>query len=177
MRSIRLLAALQIAVSAHAAPPPDVSGQYSDWFRSLTVPGSPNTPCCTVADCRMVESRWNDEAQHYEAKVIRDVFSNALRSSVLYKGNFASYEKAKYVWISKWMTRFGDKGEAWIEVPGSRVNLVPNPTGHSVLCWSTFYPDFNGCSASSRIKERDPANHSGNPARAMASSQSGSAMG
>ena len=80
MRYIWLLGALHVAMSAHAAPPPDASEQYRDWFRSLTVPGSSNIPCCSVADCRMVESSWNDQTQHHEAKVVREVFSDALRN-------------------------------------------------------------------------------------------------
>jgi hypothetical protein len=144
MRSIRLLAALQIAAAAHAAPPPDADGRYHDWFRNLTVPGSSNTPCCTVADCRMVDARWNDRTQHYEARVIRHVFSNALRNSPLYENDAAAFQKAQQIWISKWINSFGDIPEAWIEVPDVRVNQTVNPTGHAVLCWSTFYPDFNG---------------------------------
>jgi hypothetical protein len=144
MRFIWLLAALLAEVPAHAAPPPDTNGQYRDWFRSLTVPGSSSTPCCSVADCRMVESRWNDETQHYEARVVRDVFSNALRSSVLYEADLAGYEKARRIWIASWIGRFGDELAAWIQIPPTRVNQVSNPTGHAVLCWSTFYQDFNG---------------------------------
>jgi hypothetical protein len=144
MHFIRLFAALPVAVSAHAAPPPDATGQYHDWFSSLTVPGSPTTPCCSVADCRMVDSRWNDQTQRYEARVVREVFSNALRNSVLYQANFADYEKARNIWIRNWTIRFGDIPEAWIEIPETRVNPVPNPTGRAILCWSTFYTDFNG---------------------------------
>ncbi len=139
-----VLAAPQISVSARAAPPLDANGQYHDWFRSLTVPGTPSTPCCTVADCRMVASRWNDQTQHYEARVVRDVFSNALQNSVLYERDLAGYEKARLVWIRNWTARFGDRPEAWIEIPEAKVSHVANPTGHAVLCWSTFYPDVNG---------------------------------
>ena len=121
MRFIWLLGLLHFAMSAHAAPPPDASGRYHDWFRSLTVPGL-STACCTVADCRMVESRWNGRTQHYEAKVVRDAFSNALRNSPLYEKD----------------------PEAWIEIPDARIDQANNPTGRAVLCWSTFYPDFNG---------------------------------
>jgi hypothetical protein len=63
---------------------------------------------------------------------------------VLYERDLANYEKAKLIWIRNWIARFGDSSEAWIEIPEAKVNHVPNPTGHSVLCWSTFYPDFNG---------------------------------
>jgi len=31
-----------------------------------------------------------------------------------------------------------------VEIPEARVNLTYNPTGRAVLCWSTFYSDFNG---------------------------------
>jgi hypothetical protein len=48
-----------------AAPPPNASGQYHDWFRSLTGPGTTYTPCCSIADCRMVESRWNLDGTVY----------------------------------------------------------------------------------------------------------------
>ena len=75
MLFIWFLGLLHIAGSAYAAPPPDASGQFSDWFRSLTVPGIPGAPCCTMADCRMVEARWNDWTRHYEAQVTRERFS------------------------------------------------------------------------------------------------------
>jgi len=131
-------------ITLHAAPPPDASGRYHDWFRSLTVPGSTSTPCCTVADCRMVDSRWNGQTQHYEAKVVREAFSNALRSSPLYESDPAAFQKAQLIWLSKWMAAYGDVPETWIEIPEARINPTDNPTGHAVLCWSTFYPDFNG---------------------------------
>ena len=144
MRSIWLLGALHVAIPAHAAPPLDASGQYQGWFRGLTVPGSSNTPCCTVADCRMVNSRWNDQTQHHEAKVIREVFSDALRSSPLYENDATAYQVAKRIWIGNWITSYGDVPEAWIEIPNARINQTSNPTGRAVLCWSTFYQHFNG---------------------------------
>jgi hypothetical protein len=144
MRFICILAVLQITASARAAPPPDASGQYHDWFRGLTVPGSPTTSCCTVADCRMVDSRWNSRTQHYEARVVRDVFSNALRNSSLYQDDETAFQNARRIWISKWISAHGDVPEAWIEIPEARINPTYNPTGRAVLCWSTFYPDFNG---------------------------------
>src|SRR5262249_27010686 len=99
---------LGITVKVDAAPPSDASGQYRDWFRSLTIPGATNTPCCSVADCRMVESRWNGWTQHYEAKVIRETFSSALQNSPLYVKDMAAFQTAKQIWISKWITSFGD---------------------------------------------------------------------
>ena len=39
---------------------------------------------------------------------------------------------------------FGDAAVAWIEIPDERVNHVDNPTGHSVLCFSTFHSAYNG---------------------------------
>ena len=92
----------------------------------------------------MVNSRWNEWTQRYEAKIVRDVFSNALRSSPLYEKDAAAFRKAQGIWISKWIISFGDVPEAWIEIPEARINPTYNPTGHAVLCWSTFYPDFNG---------------------------------
>jgi hypothetical protein len=144
MRFIWLIGALQVALSAQAVPPPDASGQYRDWFRSLTVPGSSSTPCCTVADCRTVASRWNDQSRHYEAKVIRELFSGALRNSPLYEKDPVAFQAARQIWMSKWAVAYGDEPEAWIEIPDVRINQTNNPTGDAVLCWSTFYPDFNG---------------------------------
>lgn len=53
-----------------------------DWFQGLTVPGSPGTMCCTIADCRIVESRWNEQTQHYEAKMILEAFNKGLGQAV-----------------------------------------------------------------------------------------------
>ena len=57
---------------------------------------------------------------------------------------------AKRIWVSKWITSYGDVPEAWIEIPGGEDAVREQSTGRAVLCWSTFYPDFNACSASSR---------------------------
>ena len=92
----------------------------------------------------MVDSRWNSQTLHYEAKVIRDVFSNALRNSLLYQDDMAAFRAAQRLWIDKWITAYGDVPDTWIEIPEVRINLAYNPTGRAVLCWSTFYPDFNG---------------------------------
>jgi hypothetical protein len=144
MRFAWLFGAVQIAVQAHAAPPPDANGQYRGWFQSLTVPGNSNLKCCTEADCRMVDSRWNTVTQRHEALVIREVFSNALGNSVLYVNDREAFERAKSVWVRNWIDRFGDTTEAWIEIPEARINHAPNPTGRAVLCWSTFFATFNG---------------------------------
>ena len=80
MRLVWLVMASLIGVSAYATPPRDATGQFRDWFRDLTVPGVPGAPCCTVADCRMVDARWNDQTQHHEARVDSEVFSGALRA-------------------------------------------------------------------------------------------------
>lgn len=145
MRIVSLVGALLIGMHAYAAPPPDASGKYSRWFQSLTVPGNPNLGCCTSADCRMVDSRWNAETQRHEARVIREVFSNALRNSVLYVDDPEAFQVAKRIWISKWIDRFGDIPEVWIEIPEARINHTSNPTGRAVLCWSiTAHHHFNG---------------------------------
>jgi len=72
------------------------------------------------------------------------VFGNAPRSSALHEGAAAANEKAIYVWMWNWTSRFGDSPEVWIQIPEAKISHVPNPTGHSVLCWSAFRPDFNG---------------------------------
>jgi hypothetical protein len=93
----------------------------------------------------MVDSRWNAKTQRHEARVMREVFSDALKSSVLYGNDQEAFEVAKRIWIRKWVDRFGDISEAWIEIPEARVNHTANPTGRAVLCWSTFVlHHFNG---------------------------------
>jgi len=143
MRHIGLLGVLLMCISAYAAPPPDASGRYRDWFRSLTVPGIPGAICCTVADCRMVDSRWNDRTQHYEARVTPETFSNALRRPVSQEDREA-YSAATSTWMNQWTTKYGDSSEIWIEVPEAKVSPVQNPTGHAVLCWSLFNDEFSG---------------------------------
>src|SRR4051794_17706062 len=62
-----LLAGLFVLASAAlAAPPPDADPSLSPWFRSLRVPGT-GTSCCSIADCRPVESRITGD--HYEVFV------------------------------------------------------------------------------------------------------------
>jgi hypothetical protein len=144
LRRIRLAAVLIASIPAHAAPPPDATGQYREWFRTLTVPGSPGITCCTVADCRMVVSRWNDRTGHFEAKVMRDAFGNAQAGSPQDGSDHGVHDKARYVWMWNWASRFGDSPEVWVEIPEAKINRVANPTGHSVLCWSAFRPEFSG---------------------------------
>ena len=76
--------------------------------------------------------------------MVREVFSNALRNDSLYENNTEAFSAAQRVWIDSWIRAYGDVPETWIEIPEARVNLTYNPTGHAVLCWSTFYSDFNG---------------------------------
>lgn len=143
MRHVGLLGALVIASSASAVPPPDASGRYRDWFQGLTVPGTPGAPCCTVADCRMVDARWNDQTQHYEARVTPEAFSNALRTPVSQEDDEA-YSTARSAWMNRWAANYGGRSEIWIEIPEAKVNFVQNPTGHAVLCWSLFNDESNG---------------------------------
>jgi hypothetical protein len=49
---------------AFAAPPPDADPALAPWFNSLRQPWT-NALCCSVADCRPVQSRLSDG--HYEA--------------------------------------------------------------------------------------------------------------
>lgn len=132
------------AASAYAAPPPNASGVFADWFRSLTVPGIPGAPCCTLADCRMVDAIWNDRTQHYEARVVREKFSNSLGRPILSQEDEDAQQAAKSAWIKRWFSRYGDKADVWIEISDAKVNAVQNPTGHAVLCWSVFNAEFNG---------------------------------
>ncbi len=144
MRFIWFLGLFHIAMSAHAAPPPDASGQFSDWFRSLTVPGIPGAPCCTMADCRMVEARWNDRTQHYEAQVTRERFSTATWKQILSQESGEAYQAARSAWMRQWLSRYGANSDVWIEIPEAKVSAVQNPTGHAVLCWSIFNTESNG---------------------------------
>jgi hypothetical protein len=137
-------AALTIGKPAHAAPPPDSTGQFRDWFRSLRVPGSPSMMCCTIADCRMVDSRLNPATKQYEAKVVREKFQNALQHSILYEHDSKAFEDASRIWAKSWIERFGDISDVWIEIPQERTKLIDNPTGRAVLCWSVWYSEFNG---------------------------------
>ena len=144
MRFIWFLALLHIGMSARAAPPPDASGQFSDWFRSLMVPGIPGAPCCTMADCRMVEARWNGRTQHYEARLTLERFSTTARKETSSRESEEAYQTASSAWMQQWLRRYGDNSDVWIEIPEARVNAVQNPTGHAVLCWSLFNVEFNG---------------------------------
>jgi hypothetical protein len=145
MRLTSLIVVLFIGTSASAAPPPDSNGTFREWFQSLRVPNVSNGAiCCTVADCRMVASRWNDRTRHHEAEVVREVFANALQNSSRYNNDNETYLAARGIWIQNWIARFGDASAVWIEIPDERVNLVDNPTGRSVLCFSTFHSAFNG---------------------------------
>ena len=65
----------------------------------------------------MVESRWNSQTQHFEARVARDVFSNALEKSPLCEKDLVAFRTAKQIRPSKWLASFGDVPEAWIEIP------------------------------------------------------------
>jgi hypothetical protein len=138
-----LLMATQIA-AAQAAPPPDAGGAFADWFRSLTVPGTQGAPCCTIADCRMVEARWNDRTRHYEARVMREKFSNALGRPILSQEDDDAFQVAKSTWITRWVSKYGDIPDVWVEIPEATVNPVRNPTGHAVLCWSVSNSLNNG---------------------------------
>ena len=58
-----------LAFVAHpvlAAPPPDADPALAPWFNSLRQPWT-NALCCSMADCRPVNSQLNDG--HYEALI------------------------------------------------------------------------------------------------------------
>jgi hypothetical protein len=132
------------AAATQAAPPPDASGKFADWFRSLTIPGNPGAPCCTVADCRMVEATWNDRTRHYEARVMRENFSSGLGRQILSAEDDDAFQAAKIAWTERWVRTYGDRHDVWIEIPDATVNPVQNPTGHAVLCWSLSNSQNNG---------------------------------
>ena len=92
----------------------------------------------------MVASRWNDQTSHFEASVVRDLFAKALGGTASDGKDSEVHERARYVWMRNWINKFGDKSEVWIEIPEAKISNVTNPTGHSVLCWSAYRPDFNG---------------------------------
>jgi len=163
MQAICSIIALYVATSAYAAPPPDASGVFADWFSSLTVPGIPGVPRRTLADCRMVEARWNDRTRHYDARVAREKFANSLGRPISSREDEDAYQSARSAWMKRWISRYGDSPDVWIEVPEARVNPVQNTTGHAVLCWSVFNTELNSVycfvSFTAAINERfEPTN-------------------
>lgn len=121
-------------MSAAAAPPPDSDGRFREWFRGLSMTESPGVMCCTVADCRIVDSRWNIQTQRYEAKVSPQAFRNGLRIATISQEDDEAAQAATRAWMRRWIARFGNGNEVWIEIPESRLNLIENPTGRAVLC-------------------------------------------
>lgn len=57
---------LVLAQPAEAAPPSDADPMLAPWFNDLRQPFT-NALCCSIADCRPVQSRQN--AGHYEALI------------------------------------------------------------------------------------------------------------
>jgi hypothetical protein len=55
-----------LARPALPAPPPNADPTLAPWFNDLRQPWT-NALCCSVADCRPVDSRLNDG--HYEALI------------------------------------------------------------------------------------------------------------
>jgi hypothetical protein len=74
VRSACLLLALM--GSALAAPPAgsDPDSPVAHWYQSLISEG--NIPCCSIADCRNVPSRWARD--HFEAFIGASVFGNGV---------------------------------------------------------------------------------------------------
>ncbi|HLZ68107.1 MAG TPA: hypothetical protein VKQ29_17925 [Aliidongia sp.] len=56
MIRLSIVTALLLAAHAYAAPPPDADPTLAPWFQSLRQP-STGLLCCSVADCRAVDSR------------------------------------------------------------------------------------------------------------------------
>ena len=65
-RQAGLLAMACLARPVLAAPPPDADPALAPWFNSLRQPWT-NALCCSMADCRPVNSRLSDG--HYEALI------------------------------------------------------------------------------------------------------------
>jgi len=65
-RLLRAIALLWLVHPALAAPPSDADPALAPWFNSLRQPWT-NALCCSMADCRPVESRLADG--HYEALI------------------------------------------------------------------------------------------------------------
>ena len=137
-----LLMATQ-AAGAYAVPSPDASAAFADWFRNLTVPGIPGAPRCTLADCRMVDAKWSEGTRHYEARVMREKFGNSLGRQILSQEDEDPQQAAKSARMKRWISRYGDRPDVWVEISDAKVNAVQNPTGHAVLCWSVFNAEFN----------------------------------
>ena len=108
------------------------------------MPGSPDTLCCTVADCRMVEARWNDQTRHFGARVTRESFGSGLQNPIVSPEDNEAFQAAKDAWTRRWIAKFGDDPDVWIEIPDHKINAVQNPTGHAALCWSVFNGESNG---------------------------------
>lgn len=144
MRRIWFSAILLINMSVAAAPPLGSDGKFTDWFRSLRMPDSPGTLCCTVADCRMVEARWNEQTLHFEARVTREGFSNSLPAPMSSRADSEPYEAGKGVWMERWIAKFGDTPDVWVDISEAKINRTHNPTGHAVLCWSIFNNESDG---------------------------------
>jgi hypothetical protein len=53
---IAVVAGLALSQAAAAAPPDSPDPALAPWFESLKQPGT-GAPCCSIADCRTVESR------------------------------------------------------------------------------------------------------------------------
>jgi len=53
---IAVAVGLALGQQAIAAPPDSVDPALAPWFESLKQPGT-GAPCCSIADCRMAESR------------------------------------------------------------------------------------------------------------------------
>jgi hypothetical protein len=76
--------------------------------------------------------------------VIRENFGNGLRRPAVTPEDEEAAKAARAAWMKWWTARFGDMSEVWVEIPDSKVNPVPNPTGRPVLCWSVLNPKANG---------------------------------
>ncbi len=133
-RGILIALAIFVGASAHAAPPKDSPGTFGDWFKHLNVPGGGTMTCCDVSDCRFVESRYNPQRSallerrskyHRRFHRLESTFESIRQHQGIYEAHVVRDEYVKALSVNiKWDT--------------------PNPTGHSVLCWTPYndgHPD------------------------------------
>lgn len=115
-RIARLVAAVVLAIglalvsTAFAAPPAGGPGPFSDWYKSLQIPGGGS--CCDESDCRAVAG----------VRSVRILDED---------GAFLRYGYEVLVTPET----HGAAAPRWVTVPPDRVLARENPTGRPVACW------------------------------------------
>lgn len=127
MRSITVF--LVAVLFAGPAVAHDMDEPYSDWYRSLKVPGDMGNPlagtsCCNGGadpdpDCRNVETRVRDG--HWQA------FIDSL--------TFPDVPPPKTPGFTNSESLYGHAPNDWVDVPENVIIRRENPTGGPVACW------------------------------------------